>query len=142
MLYYCLASIMVLLSFGFITVQISAIYYTQIAVYATSVLLFTTLILSPKPHLKQHSYSFFAECEDVNRLCMDCLKPLQSREYHCATCHICIPQYDHHCFWINNCVGKRNLLRFNLFLVLTEASLLWLGYLSVRVFILLQQQKK
>lgn len=69
---------------------------------------------------------------------MQCIRPMQSREYHCATCHTCTAQYDHHCFWINNCVGKGNIVRFNVFIVLSEIALCWAGYLSVRIFILLQ----
>ena len=70
---------------------------------------------------------------------MVCLRAMQSREYHCPTCAICVPQYDHHCFWINNCVGKNNILRFNIFLILTELSLLWLGYLATRLLLLLAE---
>lgn len=64
---------------------------------------------------------------------------MRTREYHCSTCRICIGQYDHHCFWINNCVGKNNIIRFNIFLVLTEISLIWLGYLAITVIVLLIQ---
>lgn len=69
---------------------------------------------------------------------MVCIRPIQFREYHCTTCQRCTPQYDHHCFWINNCVGKNNILRFNIFLVVSEACLCWVTYLSVRLFIILQ----
>jgi len=74
----------------------------------------------------------------MGRLCMECIRVLQAREYHCTTCHTCTPQYDHHCFWINNCVGKNNILRFNLFLILSQIALCWAAYLATRAFILLQ----
>lgn len=72
---------------------------------------------------------------------MVCLHPMQAREYHCSTCRICVSQYDHHCFWINNCVGKNNIIRFNIFLILTEISLVWLGYLTISIIVLLIQGK-
>lgn len=114
------------------------LFYAQAVLYGGTVLLFTSLIVPPKPHIKHQPYGYFIEREDISHLCMECIRPQQSREYHCTVCHTCIPQYDHHCFWINNCVGKRNLLRFNLFLILAEVCLLWVGYLSVAALVLLQ----
>lgn len=52
------------------------------------------------------------------------------RGYHCEICHTCIKQYDHHCTWINNCVGKRNLARFILFLFFLILCLGLTGLLS------------
>jgi palmitoyltransferase ZDHHC9/14/18 len=39
---------------------------------------------------------------------------------------MCIEGYDHHCPWINNCVGKSNIGRFILFLIML---LLGLSYI-------------
>lgn len=41
-------------------------------------------------------------------------------------------QYDHHCTWINNCVGKRNIGRFIFFLFFL---ILCLGLIGLIAFL-------
>eukprot|EP00388_Colpodella_angusta_P001575 GDKJ01004953.1.p1 GENE.GDKJ01004953.1~~GDKJ01004953.1.p1 ORF type:complete len:1056 (+),score=286.85 GDKJ01004953.1:36-3203(+) len=57
------------------------------------------------------------EC-DPKRICLSCRewKPLRSK--HCRVCGCCVRTMDHHCVWINNCVGKHNHRSFMLFVVL------------------------
>ena len=55
---------------------------------------------------------------------------MPKRGYHCDICGVCIKQYDHHCTWINNCVGKRNLARFIFFLVFIILTLGFIGLVS------------
>ncbi|NWI95657.1 ZDH12 palmitoyltransferase, partial [Pitta sordida] len=58
------------------------------------------------------------------RRCGYCLVKQPLRARHCQLCQHCVRRYDHHCPWLENCVGERN-------------HPLFIGYLSVQLVVLL-----
>ncbi|XP_064435752.1 palmitoyltransferase ZDHHC12 isoform X1 [Mirounga angustirostris] len=55
-------------------------------------------------------------------------QPLRAR--HCRDCRRCVRRFDHHCPWMENCVGERNHPLFVAYLALQLVVLLWGLYLA------------
>jgi len=40
--------------------------------------------------------------------CYRCERHVHDTSKHCTLCMKCVDSFDHHCIWLNNCVGKHN----------------------------------
>ena len=57
-------------------------------------------------------------------LCPDCQIIRTQRSRHCSICNQCVERFDHHCPWINNCVGTGNHQVFLCFLISVIGTLI------------------
>ncbi|KAK7989767.1 NAD binding domain of 6-phosphogluconate dehydrogenase-domain-containing protein [Apiospora arundinis] len=72
---------------------------------------------------------------DEANFCVSCMIRTPLRSKHCKKCQRCVAKHDHHCPWVNNCVGVNNHRHFFLYLVALTLGILsfdWLlyGYFS------------
>ncbi|XP_057459082.1 probable protein S-acyltransferase 16 [Lotus japonicus] len=51
------------------------------------------------------------------RYCQKCSHYKPPRAHHCRVCKRCVLRMDHHCIWINNCVGHGNYKVFFIFVM-------------------------
>jgi hypothetical protein len=54
---------------------------------------------------------------DAKSRCNKCMLLKPARAHHCSICKRCVLKMDHHCPWVDNCVGFKNYKFFLLFLI-------------------------
>lgn len=59
------------------------------------------------------------------KTCKKCDRIRPPRTHHCSVCGVCVLAMDHHCPWMNNCIGFYNYKYFYLFLFYTFTGLIY-----------------
>eukprot|EP00741_Cyanophora_paradoxa_P005605 tig00000912_g5433.t1 len=61
--------------------------------------------------------------------CYTCnlVKPIRSK--HCSVCDRCVHKFDHHCIWMNTCIGRDNHKLFFTFIILQTMAAFLVEYL-------------
>lgn len=68
---------------------------------------------------------------EANLLCPKCEVICTADSRHCYICDQCVERFDHHCQWVNNCIGVENHSYFYLFIILQDLYLLLVVVMSI-----------
>lgn len=75
-----------------------------------------------------------------NKFCSACHLEMPLRTKHCKDCDQCVATHDHHCPWVNNCIGELNVKQFYIYLFLQAAQLI--NGLSIAATVLLRRNQR
>lgn len=99
--------------------SIFSLFYLVISFFVF--LLFAVLSFSDPGIMINNEYSDLLDIiekgEELENFCPYCLIRKNYRTTHCLICQRCVDEFDHHCFWVGNCIGKKNYNLFFIFLI-------------------------
>uniref|UniRef100_A0A803TRR3 Palmitoyltransferase n=1 Tax=Anolis carolinensis TaxID=28377 RepID=A0A803TRR3_ANOCA len=64
-----------------------------------------------------HSYPYDGVMFETGAECITCKVKKPARSKHCGVCNRCMHRFDHHCIWVNNCIGAFNIKYFLAYLL-------------------------
>ncbi|UZJ51434.1 hypothetical protein CBS101457_000754 [Exobasidium rhododendri] len=68
--------------------------------------------------------------------CVACMARRPLRSKHCRHCKRCVARHDHHCPWVNNCIGVNNHRQFIVFITSLVIGIISFDYLTYQYFVL------
>ena len=73
--------------------------------------------------------------KNINKMCPYCMVEQGKFSKHCFLCNKCIEIFDHHCHWINNCVGHLNRPYFIGFIISLLITLMVDSFISINIIL-------
>ena len=68
---------------------------------------------------------------EANLLCPHCEVICTADSRHCYICNECVERFDHHCQWVNNCIGVNNHSYFYIYIILEDVYLLLVIFMAI-----------
>jgi len=85
--------------------------------------------------VKDFKNLLFEQKEEFDNFYFKCFMFKSETRKHCVICEKCCEEFDHHCFWLDKCVGKYNYLSFIFLLYLSTIDIL--AMISISIYSLL-----
>ncbi|EGW34973.1 uncharacterized protein SPAPADRAFT_58097 [Spathaspora passalidarum NRRL Y-27907] len=90
-----------------------------------------TVKLPPEEYFNTISLPGHNHCKVQVKYCPTCHIWRPPRTSHCSVCQACIISHDHHCVYLNNCIGERNYRYFLWFLLTAVLSCLYMLIITI-----------
>ncbi|XP_077239892.1 DHHC-type zinc finger family protein [Tasmannia lanceolata] len=96
--------------------------YTSLLAVGVGVLLFLLTSFTDPGTVRSENVSEYLSAYPYDNIiysekhCSTCKIPRPARAKHCSICDRCVARFDHHCGWMNNCIGEKNTRYFMAFL--------------------------
>ena len=85
--------------------------------------------------LKRKKYYFIRGRKFKVKFCSTCHIFRGPGISHCKKCDNCVENFDHHCPWMGNCIGKNNYFNFFIFLIFCNIFILSNLFSSIALMI-------
>lgn len=95
--------------------------------------LWVSLMDPASPALHNPNHAVVPDSDGMVRTCRHCNISMSPQTKHCNICKKCVDNFDHHCLYLNTCVGSRNYRHF--FVLITCCTLL----MGIHLFIIAYQ---
>ena len=83
---------------------------------------------------EKHTSAYVSEDQKAKGFyCRYCEKYVRLGAKHCRSCNICRMEFDHHCFFLNNCVTSDNYAMFLSGIILLGISSIFTSFLAIFV---------
>ncbi len=92
--------------------------------------------------LKKKKYYFIRGRKFKVKFCSTCHIFRGPGVSHCKKCDNCVENFDHHCPWLGNCIGKNNYYFFFIFLIFVNVFVISNLFISIVLMIKKGQSSK
>ena len=130
------------------------IIFTFLTIFVIFFAIITTIIdpaddllkkeIKKKKYYEINNLHYQLEISRLEPFCIICCSNIANNSKHCKKCNKCVNSFDHHCNWLNNCIGKTNYPFFYALLIVLIFDLFFIGGVGFYIYICatLEEKKK
>ena len=134
--------------------SLTIIIFTFLTIFVIFFAIITTMIDPADDLLKKeikkkkfheiNNLHYQLEISRLEPFCIICCSNIANNSKHCKKCNKCVNSFDHHCNWLNNCIGKTNYPFFYALLIVLIFDLFFIGGVGFYIYICatLEEKKK